>query len=222
MCTVALAAAVAVAPEFYRMRLPVGGPLDGRAPATAAAAAEQAARRLVTRGSSLHAAFLEVGAWEGVFSEHEINAFLALDLPRNHAAVLPDWCREPRVELLPGRLRVGMRAGRGLFSATLSIDAEVTLHEANQLRIAPASVRLGILPLPAGPLLGALAQRLQRAGAVTEIRRGGARSVLVVYIPSTHVPGGVSHWLEAIRLAAGEVAVAGETRRGPVRPVSER
>jgi hypothetical protein len=50
---------------------------------------------------------------------------------------------------------------------------------------------------------------------------GGARSVLVVYIPSTHQAGGVSHWLEAIRIAAGEAAVAGETRRGPVRPVSE-
>jgi len=222
VCVVALAAAAAAAPEFYRVRLPVGGPHDGRDPAAAAAVAEQAARRLVTRGSSLHAAFLEVGRWEGAFSEREINAFLALDLPRNHAAVLPDWCREPRVEFLPGRLRVGMRAGRGLLSATLWIDAEVTLQGANQLRITPTSVRLGILPLPAGPLLGALARRLEQAGAVTEIRRGNARSVLVVYIPSTHEAGGVSHWLEAIRLAAGEVAVAGETRRGPVRPALER
>jgi hypothetical protein len=222
VCAVALAAAVTATPEFYRVRLPVGGPLDGRDPGAAAAAAEQAARRLVTRGSSLQAAFLEVGTWEGVFSEREINAFFALDLPRNHAALLPDWCREPRVEFLPGRLRLGMRAGRGLLSATLWIEAEMTLQGANQLRLTPTGVRLGILPLPAGPLLGALAHRLERAGAVTEIRRGGARSVLVVYIPSTYEAGGVSHWLEAIRLAAGELAVAGETRRGPVRPVSER
>jgi hypothetical protein len=82
--------------------------------------------------------------------------------------------------------------------------------------------RLGILPLPAGPLLGAMARRLEGLGAVAEIRRGGARSVLVAYIPSTYEAGGASHWLEAIRLAAGEVAVAGETRRGPVRPAPER
>lgn len=218
----ALAVAAASAPEFYRARLPVGGPLEGREPAAAATAAEQAARRLVTRGSALHAAFLEVGRWDGVFSEREINAFLALDLPRNHAEVLPAWGREPRVEFLPGRLRVAMRVGRGPLSATLWIDAEVTLHEANQLRIAPERARLGILPLPAGPLLAAIASRLERAGAVTEIRRGNARSVLVVYIPSTHEAGGVSHWLEAIRLAAGELAVAGETRRGPVRPPADR
>jgi hypothetical protein len=218
----ALAAAAGWTPEFYRVRLPVGGPLNGRDPAAAAAVAEQAARRLVTRGSSLHAAFLEVGHWEGVFSEREINAFLALDLPRNHAAVLPAWCREPRVEFLPGRLRAAMRVGPGIVSATLWIDAEVTLHEANQLRIAPTRSRLGMLPVPPGPLLAALARRLERAGAVTEIRRGNARSALVVYIPSTHEAGGVSRWLAAIRLAAGELAVVGETRRGPVRPGPER
>ena len=218
----ALTAGACSVPEFYRARLPVGGPLEGRDPAAVAAVAEQAARRLVTRGSALHAAFLEVGRWEGAFSEREINAFLALDLPRNHAAFMPAWCREPRVEFLPGRVRVAMRAGPGILPVTLWVDAELTLQEANQLRITPTHTRLGILPLPAGPLLAALARRLERAGAVTEIRRGGARSVLVVYIPSTHEAGGASHWLEAIRLAAGEVAVAGETRRGPLRPAPER
>lgn len=209
-------------PEFYRARLPVGGPLAGRDPAAGILAAEQAARRLVTDASALHAAFLQVGRWEGAFGERDINAFLALELPRNHPAILPDWCREPRVELLPGGLRLALRVGRGPLWATVWFDAEVTLQEANQLRVVVTRARLGVLPLPAGPPLAALARRLEQAGAVTEIRRGGARSVLVVYIPSTHEAGGVSHWLEAIRLAAGELAVTGETRRGPVRPGAER
>ena len=217
-----LVAAAAYQPEFYSARLPPGGPLAGREPAAAAIAAEQAARRLVTRGSTLHAAVREVGRWEGDFSEREVNAFLALDLPRNHAALLPDWCREPRVEFLPGGLRAALRVGRGVLAATLWIDAEVTLQGPNQLRVVVTRTRLGILPLPAGPLLAAMARRLEGLGAVAEIRRGGARNVLVVYIPSALGPGGASHWLEAIRLAAGEIAVAGETRRGPVRPAPER
>lgn len=218
----ALSIAAASKPEFYRMRLPVGGPLDGRDPAAAGLAAEQAARRLVSDASALHAAFLKVGRWEGAFAERDINAFLALDLPRNHPAVLPEWCLDPRVELLPGGVRVALRLGRGPVWATAWFDVEVALQEANQLRVVVTRARLGILPLPAGPPLAALARGLERAGAVTEIRRGGDRSVLVVYIPSTHEAGGVSHWLEAIRLGTGEVAVAGETRRGPVRPGAER
>jgi hypothetical protein len=219
---VALSAAAMHTPDFYRQRLPVGGPVAGRSPDAAMAAAEQAARRLVTGGSALHAAFLQVGPWGGVFSERELNGWLAIDLPRNHASLLPAGVEAPRVELLPGRMRAGMRVGRGILTATIWLEAEVALQAANQLRITVGRVRLGGLPLPAGPLLAGIARRLERLGAVTETPPGGARSVLVVYIPSTHQAGGVSHWLEAIRLATGEVAVAGETRRGPVRPAPER
>ncbi len=218
---VAVVAAAMHTPDFYRQRLPVGGPLAGRSPDAATAAAEQAARRLVTGGSALHAAFLRVGPWEGVFSERELNAWLAIDLPRNHASLLPASVAAPRVELLPGRVRAGVQVGRGILRATVWLEAELALQAANQLRITVDRVRLGGLPLPAGPLLAGIAHRLERLGAVTETPPGGARSVLVVYIPSTHQAGGVSHWLEAIRIAAGEAAVAGETRRGPVRPVSE-
>jgi len=218
----ALGAAATHTPDFYRQRLPVGGPPAGRSPEAATAAAELAARRLVTGGSALHAAFLQVGPWEGVFSERELNAWLAIDLPRNHASLLPAGMAAPRVELLPGRVRAGVQVGRGILRATVWLEAELALQAANQLRITVHRVRLGGLPLPAGPLLAGIAHRLERLGAVTETPPGGARSALVVYIPSTHQAGGVSHWLEAIRIAAGEAAVAGETRRGPLPPVSER
>jgi hypothetical protein len=218
----ALVAAAMHTPDFYRLRLPVGGPLAGRSPEAAVATAEQAARRLVTGGAALHSAFLGIGPWEGVFSERELNAWLAIDLPRNHASVLPASVAAPRVELLPGCVRVGAQVGRGILAATVWFEAEVALQAANQLRITVTRARLGGLPLPAGPLLAGMARRLERLGAVTEASPGGARSVLVVYIPSTHQAGGVSHWLEAIRIAAGEVAVAGETRRGPIRPAAER
>ena len=83
-----------------------------------------------------------------------------------------------------------MRVGRGPLWATVWFDAEVTLQDANQLRVVVTRARLGVLPLPAGPLLATLARRLERLGAVAEIRRGGARSTLVVYIPSTQAGGG--------------------------------
>jgi hypothetical protein len=182
--------------------------------------AEQAARRLLTTASALHADFLRVGRWEGVFEERQLNAWLAVDLPRNHPELMPEAISSPRIELLPGRLRAGVRVGRGLLAATVWVEAEVTLREANQLGVTLADARLGSLPLPRGPILRWIARRIEPLGAVTEIRHRGGRSQLVVYIPSTHQAGGVSHWLEAVRLAEGEVAVAGETRRGPVRPPS--
>jgi hypothetical protein len=223
MATLALVATAGVilaglSPEFYRSRLPVGGPLVGREAAAATAVAEQAARRLLTTASALHADFLRVGRWEGVFEERQLNAWLAVDLPRNHPELMPEAISSPRIELLPGRLRAGVRVGRGILSATLWAEATVTLRAVNQLGISVVDAGLGSLPLPRGPILRWIAGRIEPLGVVTEIRRDNGRSVLVVYIPSTYQAGGISHWLEAVRLAEGEVAVAGETRRGPVRP----
>jgi hypothetical protein len=211
-----LVAAAVWPPSFYRVRLPSGGQPG------AEAVAEQAARRLVTTVSAMHADFLKVGRWEGAFDEGDINAWLAIDLPRNHAAALPAGVSAPRVEFLPGRLRAGARVGRGLFSAIAWIEAELALREPNQLGIVLRDARVGSLPLPHGPILRTLARRLERLGTVTEIPRRAGRSLLVVYIPSTHQAGGLSHWLEAVRLAAGELTVAGETRRGAIRPTADR
>lgn len=207
-----VAGAAAWPPAFYRPRL---------AAAANPEAGEQAARRLVTTVSALHADFLRVGRWEGVFDEAGVNAWLAHDLPRNHATILPAAVAEPRVEFLSGRVRAGARVGRGLFSAIAWIDAEVTLREPNRLAIRLTDARLGSLPLPRGPILRTIARRLERLGAVTELNRREGPGLLVVYIPSTHQAGGVSHWLEAVRLAAGELAVAGETRRGAIRSAAD-
>jgi len=209
------AAILGTGPRFHRDRLPVGGPLEGRAPEAATAAAEQEARRLVTAASAVHAALQRVGPWEAVFTERELNAWLALDLPRNHVALAGDWARDARVELLPGRLRAGCRLGRGPLSTVAWIEIEVRLRAANQLAITMADARLGVLPIPRGPVLQALARRLDSLGMVSEIRRLEAGSVLVVYIPSTHEAGGASHWLESLLITSGEMAIAGETRRGP-------
>jgi len=209
------------APAFHRERLPPGGPLAGRPASVAAAAAEQDARRLVTAVSGLHADIMGVGPWEALFTERQINAWLAVDLPRNHPELLPGGVTGPRVEFLPGRVRAAVRLGREPLAASLWIEAEVRLREVNQLGISLRAAGLGRLPLPSGPLLQELARRLDRIGLVTEIRRLDDQRLLLVYIPSTHEAGGLSHWLRRLGIAAGELVVTGETRRGPLRPAAE-
>ncbi|MFM7207347.1 MAG: hypothetical protein ACKO4T_11850 [Planctomycetaceae bacterium] len=209
MAAVAVFAATRV-PEFYRQRLAVEHADDG-------------ARRLVSDVSALHAAFIREGGWEAAFAEADVNAWLAADLPRNHAALLPGWVGEPRVWFTPRRLHAAARVGRGPAAAVAVMVAEILLREPNQLHIFVEDARLGGLPLPAGIVLGDLRRRLERMGFVTAIRRIDGRGVLVVYIPSTHESGGVSHWLESLAIGDGSIALAGHTRpaRAPAAMVSE-
>lgn len=207
-------AGLAVGPEFHRVRLPAGAPLDGRNSAEAAAAAEQDARRLVTEVSAVHAASGRVGRWDAVLTEREINAWLAIDLPRNRVTFAGGWGTDARVELLPGVVRAGCRIGSGPIATVAWVEADVRLRAVNQLGITITDARLGSVPVPRGPILKTLGRRLDGLGLVTEIRRFEATSVLLVYIPSTTEGKGSSRWLESLRLASGELAFAGETRPG--------
>lgn len=200
-------------PAFYRSRAPAAA-LDGEPPPGQATLG----RRLVTKLSALHADFVRPGPWGVAVTEAEINAWLATDLPRNHARLLPAGVSDPRVAIGPQRLRVGVRVGGPSLGSVAAVEVEVVLRSANQIGIVVVDARLGRLPLPRGPVTHAIARRIDALGMATELRRLDGRTVLVVYIPSTHDAGATSYWLESLALADGEVLVAGVTRAGAPRP----
>lgn len=193
-------------PDFYRQRLAATDPGD--------AVTEQAARRVVSDVSALHAAFVREGRWEAAFAEADINAWLATDLPRNHARLLPTMVSAPRVRLAPQQVQIGLRLGSGVVSAVSWLVLEIRLREPNQLGILVEEARVGGIPLPHGPIQQELRRRFDQLGMVTAVRRLDDRNVLVVYIPSTHESGGMSHWLESLSIGEGSIAFAGRTISG--------
>jgi len=173
--------------------------------------AERAAARLVTTGSALHAALGRAGPWGAAITDTEANAWLAVDLPRNHPTLLPQGLAEPRVRFRPQRVEAAIRMGSGILSAVVWCDLGVTLRGVNQLGITVEGASAGAVPIPGTPVLAELARRIAACGAVTELRRLDGRMVLVVYIPAM-LGGAGPHWrLESLRLDSGEAAVAGST-----------
>lgn len=197
-----LAAVLAHEPAFYRSRVAAAPP----------GGVEPLARRLVTKAAALRADFLRPGDWSTAVTDEELNAWLATDLPRNHPLLLPPQVAEPRVAFGPRRVSVGGRVAFGPVRCVGSFDAEVVLRAVNQVGIVVRSVRLGGLPLPAGPVVRELGRRIAALGTPTELRRLDGRTVLVVYIPPTHAAGAPSHWLETLTLEDGEMLVAGVTK----------
>lgn len=166
----------------------------------------------MTELSALHAASGKPGRWETVITEREINAWLAIDLPKNHEDLAGKWGTDARVEFLPGRFRFGCRLGTAPFSTIAWIEAEVRLRAVNQLGIVLTDARLGSFPLPRGPILKEVGRRIEHLGAATEMRRFEDHTALLVYIPATTEATGRSRWLESLLLSDGELALAGETK----------
>jgi hypothetical protein len=204
VCVALVVAVTATTPGFYRDRLDVG----------VEAGADQAARRLITKVVGLQAATKRAGPWEAAITEQELNAWLALDLPRNHAGLLPAGVTAPRIELADHLVRLGMRVGVGPLSAVVSCGLEIRLREANQVECSVVDARLGAIPVPRGPLLHAVAARLEPLGLMAEIRRGNGRSVLVVTLPAGVGPAARRYTIEALAVAPGELLMAGDTQEG--------
>jgi hypothetical protein len=180
--------------------------------------AEVLARRAVSKTSAWHAALSRPGPWDVALSADEINAWLATDLPRNHARALPRGVARPRVVFRPRHAGVGCRLGLGPLSSAVWLDFEIVLRDPNHLAIVLEEARLGAIPLPAEPIVRELGHRIGRLGMVTDVRRLDGRAVLMVFIPSTHDAGATSYWLESLALEDGELLLAGETRAaGPAR-----
>jgi|694.fasta_scaffold80397_4 hypothetical protein len=189
-------------PDYYRERMPAG---DGGA---------ARARRFITEVAGLQAAIARPGRWDAAFEEREINAWLATDLPANHARLLPTGVAEPRVRFVPGRIDLAVRVGPRLASAVLHLAVQVHLRGESQLAFVLDEARLGLLPLPRDAVLAEVGRRLGRLGGVTSLRRLDGRSVLVVYIPATHGGDGMGRWLGSLAVVEGSLLVAGETRAG--------
>jgi hypothetical protein len=171
--------------------------------------AEQAARRLVTKLAAVEAAARRPGRFEAAIPEAEINGFLATDLPRNHAAILPPWIVEPRVSLEPHMVTMAARLRAGPLAPVAHATFELRLVAAGQLHCRLVRAGLGALPLPRGPLLHRLAAAVRQAGATAELRRVDGETRLVVTMPAG--PGGATPRLESLAIGPGEVLLAGTT-----------
>lgn len=175
------------------------------------AGTDEAARRFVTGLSALHATFTREGAWEGAFAEDDVNCWLATDLRRNHRDILPAGVTDVRVDFRPRQIAIAAWLTVAGMRPVATVVFGIRLREPNQFGVTVEQASLGAIPLPGGPLLAEVRRRFDRLGMVTSVRQLDGRSVLVVYIPSTHESGGPSHWLESLSIADGSMAVAGRT-----------
>lgn len=190
-------------PVFYRAAIAADTP----------AAAESLARRMLSNAAALHAAAGRAGSWEAVIEDREVNAWLAIDLPRNHRGLLPAGVELPRVSFQSRRVAVAARMWIGPVSTVAWAEMEVWLQGMNQVGLKMVSAGLGSLPVPRDAMLRHLAGRLAVAGFVTDLRRTRAGLLLIVSPPSTYDAAAGACRLESLAVAAGELLVAGTTQR---------
>ncbi len=163
----------------------------------------------------LHNSARDEGRWEAVFTEAQINGWLAADLPEKFPQMLPAGTEQPRVLIDPEQIKIACRYQRGKVNTVVSFNLSVHLTtEPNTLAVRVSKVRAGALPVPLKRFL----EPITKAGAESDIdlrwSQDGGDPVALVTVPHRHED--YAHnliYLESIEMRSGEIALAGRTQR---------
>jgi len=196
-------------PQFYQQALRIEPELQ-----------REAGDELEQNVLELHSAAQAEGRWEAVFTEAQINGWLAADLPEKFPHMLPAGTDQPRVSIDPRRIKIACRYQHGKVNTVISFDLSVNLTtEPNTLAIRVSKLRAGALPVPLKRFL----DPITKAGADSDIALRWSQTdgdpVALVTVPHQHED--YSHreiYLETIEMRDGEIALAGRTQAQTASP----
>jgi hypothetical protein len=161
----------------------------------------------------LHNESGHVGDWEAVFTDTQLNAWLAVDLPEKHGNALPNGISEPRVKITAERVMIAFQYEQEGVSTVVSVAAELYLTDTpNQLAVRILGVHAGWLPVPLKRYLDEMSERTRAQGIPVFWTQEREDPVALVQLPTDHpdfANRGVE--LKSVELREGEIRFAGRT-----------
>jgi hypothetical protein len=155
------------------------------------------------------------GQWQAVFSDREVNAWLAVDLVQNHPRALPPDLIDPRVRIGADRLQVACRYQGERLETVVSIEADAYLTDKpNQLAVRICGFRAGVIPLPLKQLMDRVTDAARKGGVQLVWSQQDGDPVALLQVPAEHQQfPGRELCLETLELRDGEIFLAGRTVR---------
>lgn len=174
--------------------------------------------RMLENVTALTNSLRREGEWQILFSERQINGWLAVDLPNNHPNWLPPTLREPRVQIRHDGISVAaLYQQENGISSVLSLDLGVSLAEPNVICFQIRSAKAGAVPMPLKILLEQVTLGARQAGAQLEWRKKDGDPVAMFTIrPAVH-SSAISFQIDQLQLRDGELILAGQTIKGSPR-----
>jgi hypothetical protein len=205
---VVLVAAVLVAlyrgtqqvPEFYRQALAA----DPQRQA-------ESSREMLEQASELVSNAQQEGHWEALFTDEQINGWMAVDLVKNHADALPPEVQEPRLSIRPEGVSLGCRWETERISTVFSLNVELYLAQPNTVALRIRGARAGNVPLPLARILDGMTRAAQELDLRLEWVQTAGDPVAMVSFPPPEGRDDRRIIIESIELRPGAVYLAGKT-----------
>lgn len=189
-------------PEFYRDALEIS-------PVTQRASGDELEKEVLQLRNDAQ----RTGRWEAVFTQEQINGWLAIDLPEKFPNTLPDDVGDPRVAINDGHISIACRYRGSKLETILSLTLEVSLsEEPNVLAVRFCKARAGTVPLPLRQWLDQIGDAANEAKIPLRWAKSGGDPVALVTIPRNHRElKNRALLIDTFLVRDGEIYLAGET-----------
>jgi hypothetical protein len=169
----------------------------------------QEGRELENRVADLTDQAQTTGRWESIFTDGEVNGWLATILREKYPNLLPAEVVEPRVSFVAGRCLLGYRYEGEALRAMVTIEGEpfMASHDVAGLRFRRA--RVGILPLPLAKVVEHINEGAKKLDVAIRWAEKQGDPVLLVGVTNALSTEEETRRLEAIDLRDGELVLAG-------------
>lgn len=172
---------------------------------------EGRARKFVARSAQLRNDICHEPMWEAVFSDQEVNAWLAEDLVTHFADQLPPEVHEPRVLFELDRIILAFQLRQRGVQSVITVVARPRVPQGNTIELTLEKIRAGILPVPPDQVLDRIVEYARSRGVDVEwSRREGYPVVLMRYSPSFQRD---DVRLEEVQIRTGQLRLAGRSDR---------
>jgi hypothetical protein len=176
------------------------------------------ARKFVAQSLQLRNDIVNEPTWEAVFTDQEVNAWLAEDLVTYFADQLPPEVTEPRVLFELDHMTLAFQLRHGGLQSVITVVARPRVPGGNTVELTLERIRAGILPVPADHILDRIIEYARYHGVDVEwARRDGYPVVLMRYTP--HIDR-EDVQLEELQIRDHQIRLAGRSDRakGAVKP----
>lgn len=176
---------------------------------------EIAGRRAEDRVETLLAVPKVTGRWETVFTDEEVNGWLAVILEEKYAALLPPGVTDPRVAFTPGGCKIGYRYQGRRIEGVVSVEGDAYMDADDVPAVRLRAAWFGGLPLPMSRVVEEITDSAAKLKIPIRWSEQEGDPVLLASVTDALSTDEERRQLERLELRDGELLLAGRAEPQP-------
>ena len=172
----------------------------------------QASQQMVAQALELSNRLRYDPRWEAVFTQEQINGYLAVDLEQNHPELLPPEVKQPRVWITPQGVYLFCRYQAGAWNTVVHVLVDAYVTEDHHVALHLRHVKAGIVPLPMSEVVELVSQQASKWNVSLRWAQKDGRPVALLELPP--LKGNRRVVVDYLKLEQGRVLIQGRTLEG--------